>query len=159
MDPKTNLPPGYIPVEEAVEIIKANTRENPAIDMDYTVAHLQWIETGGNFRIPRIKRLAPEKIYKTKRGNTVEYVEIGEYNVRIENSFDKELLRKTIRDKYAELTHKQYKEIVTRARSTVADDAEGKDAVRPRANKPIAKEGASIGSSETVTTNGDSLTV
>ena len=46
-----------------------------------------------------------------------------------------------------------------RAMSTVADDAQGREAVRPRANKPIAKEGTNIGGGETVTSNGEGLQV
>lgn len=159
MQPNINLPPGFISVDEAVKLINSDTRENPVIDMDYLAAHLNWIETGGNIRIPRIRRLKPEEIRKTKRGKIIEYEHIGDENVQILTSFDKELLRKTIRDKYAELTHKEYKEITTKAKSTVADDAEGKEAVRPRTNRPIAKEGQSIGGGEVITSNGDNLVV
>ena len=39
------------------------------------------------------------------------------------------------------------------------DDAEGQNAVRPRANTPNTKEGDFIGGGNTVTTNGDNLSV
>lgn len=150
-----NLAPGFKTVEEVCELIKSDTRQNPVIDMDYLVSRIKWIETGHNFRIPKIRRLAADEIYKTKRGKVVEYENIGDVYVYIATNFDKELLRKTILDKFRELVGREYRETVVRATSTVADDAEGRNAVKPRPNKPIAKEGSSIGSGSVSTSNGD----
>ena len=160
MTPNKNLSPGFVTVDEACEIIKTDTRKNPVVDMDYLVAHIVWIETNHNFRIPKIRRLAPEEIYKTKRGKTVEYEHTGDIYVYLATNFEKELLKKTILDKFKELVGHEYKEVGVKARSTVADDAQGKAAVQPRVNlKPIAKEGAVIGGGETITSNGQGLTV
>ena len=79
--------------------------------------------------------------------------------VSINTNFEKELLKKTILDKYRELVRLEYKEAGVRAVSTGADDAQGRAAVQPRVNKPIAKEGSTIGEGTTVTSNGDGLTV
>ena len=152
---KAELSPGFIEVDQAVELIKSDTRENPVVDMDYLIEHVKWVETAHNFRIPRIKKLKPEEVYKTRRGKIVDYETIGEVNIYIATSFEKELVRKTIYDKYRELVGHEYRELGVKARSTVADDAQGRDAVRPRVNKPIAKEGQSIGSGEVATSNGD----
>lgn len=159
MSPNSNLSPGFITVEEACELIKSDTRQNPVVDMDYIVSRKKWVETAHNFRIPKVRRLAPNEVYRTKRGKLVEYETIGEANVFLATNFDKELLIKTINDKYRELMGREYKELTTKAVSTVADDAQGRDAVRPRANKPIAQEGQSIGGGQTVTTNGQGLEV
>lgn len=159
MSPNSNLSPGFITVEEACELIKSDTRQNPVVDMDYIVSRKKWIETAHNFRIPKVRRLAPNEVYRTKRGKVVEYETIGEANVYLATNFDKELLIKTINDKYRELMGREYKELTTKAVSTVADDAQGRDAVRPRSNKPIAQEGQSIGGGQIVTTNGEGLTV
>lgn len=160
MSPNNNLSPGFISVEDAVDLIKSDTREKPAVDMDYLVSHIVWIETNHNFRIPKIKRLDPEDVYRTKRGKMVEYENVGNVYVYIATNFDKELLKKTILDKFRELVGHEYKEAGVRARSTVADDAQGKAAVQPRNNtKPIAKEGAIIGGGEVITSNGENLSV
>lgn len=160
MSPKNNLSPGFVTIDEAVELIKSDTRQNPVVDMDYLILKKKWIETAHNFRIPRVRRLAPQDVYRTKRGKIVEYETIGEVNVYVATNFDKELLIKTINDKYRELVGHEYKEINTRAMSTVADDAQGRDAVRPRPNaKSIAQEGASIGGHGITTTNGEGITV
>lgn len=159
MSPTSNqLSPGFIDVDAACELIRSDTRENPVVDMDWLVAHVVWLDRNGpahNFRIPRVRRLSKDEIYKTKRGQLVEYEHIGDANVYIATAFEKELLKKTILDKKRELTGREYKEIFTKGRSTVADDAQGTAAVRPRVNKPIAQEGSNIGSGTTAVSNGD----
>ena len=161
MNPSTNqLSPGFVEVDKAVELIKTDTRENPVVDMDYLIAHTNWIETSHNFRIPKIRMLKPEEVRRTKRGKIIEYENIGDVYVYIATNFERELLKKTIYDKYRELVGHEYKELGVRARSTVADDAQGKAAVQPRNNtKPIAKEGAVISGGEVITSNGENLSV
>ena len=160
MQPNTNLSPGFIEVSEACKIIESDSRENPVVDMDYLISHVVWIETGHNFRIPKIRRLKPEEFKKTKRGQVIEYENIGDIYVYLATNYQTELLKETIYAKYRELVGHDYKEAGVIARSTVADDAQGKAAVRPRNNpKPIAKEGSSIGEGRTETSNGDGLSV
>ena len=153
------LSPGFISVDEACELIKSDTRENPVVDMDYLVSRLKWVETAHNFRIPKIRRLKPEEAYRTKRGKVIEYENTGDAYIYIATNFEKELVRKTILDKFRELVGHEYKEQTVRAMSTVADDAEGKAAVKPRTNKPIAKEGQSISSGNIINSNGENLSV
>lgn len=156
------LPPGFISIDDAIALIKSDTRENPVVDMDYLAAHKIWLDRNGpahNFRIPKIKKLPEDKIYKTKRGKYVYFEHTGDVYVQINTAFENELLKKTIMDKYKELVGHEYRELVSRGVSTVADDAEGRNAVTPRARKPMAKEGDSIGSGETITTNGEGVSV
>ena len=159
MNGSSNLAPGFISIDDAVALIKSDTRSNAVVDMDYIVSRINWIEVNHNFRLPKIRRLKADEIYRTKRGKIVEYEHTGDVYVSIMTNFDKELLKKTIRDKYRELVGHEYKEKITRGISTVADDAEGRQAVQPRMNKPIAKEGDSIGDHGITTTNGADLTV
>jgi len=159
MQPNTKLSPGFVEVDKACELIKSDTRDNPVVDMDYLVGHIVWIETSHNFRIPKVRRLNPDEVYTTKRGKVIEYENTGDVYVYIATNFEKELLKKTILDKYRELVGHEYRQAGIKARSTVADDAQGTAAVKPRMNKPIAKEGAVIGSGETITSNGDGITV
>lgn len=150
------LSPGFVEIDKAVELINSDTRENPVVDMDYLIGHTVWIESNHNFRIPKIRRLAPEEVRRTKRGKVIEYENIGDVYVYIATNYQKELLKKTIYDKYRELVGHEYKEAGVKARSTVADDAQGRAAVQPRVNaKPIAKEGTIIGEGTTATSNGD----
>ena len=159
MNPNNTLAPGFISVEAACKLIKSDTREKPVVDMDYLVNKIVWIETNHNFRIPKIRRLSKDEIYRTKTGRYVEYENVGDVYVAINTNYEKELLKKTILDKFRELVGREYKEAGVRAVSTVADDAEGRAAVQPRKNKPIAKEGQSIGSGDVVNSNGAGLEV
>lgn len=155
----TTLAPGFVSIDDAVALIKSDTREKPVVDMDYLVSKIVWIEVNHNFRIPKVRRLSADEVYRTKRGKVIEYENTGNVYVSINTNFEKELLKKTILDKYRELVGREYKEAGVRAVSTVADDAQGRAAVQPRVNKPIAKEGSTIGEGTTVTSNGENLTV
>ena len=162
MQPKKDLPPGFISIEDAVELIKSDTRDNPVVDMDLLATKKVWLDRNGpahNFRIPLIKALKENEIYKTKRGQYKYFETTGEVYVQINTPFENELLKKTIMDKYKEETGREYQELFSRGMSTVADDAEGRNAVAPRVRKPMTKEGDSIGSGETITTNGEGLVV
>ena len=154
-----NLPNGFITAQEAVELIKSDTKEKPVVDIDYMVAHTRWLDAGKNFRIPKIRLQAPEERKRDARGNIHIIEHIGDVYVEVKDNYEKELIRKTLNDKYYEMTNKEYAELKTRGVSTVADDAEGQSAVRPRANTPNTKEGDFIGGGNTVTTNGANLTV
>ncbi len=159
MSPQKKLSNGFSTVKEAIEAIEAATRDNPGVDMDYLIRHKVWLDRNGpnhNFRIPKIKRLSPEDIYVTKRGNTIEYVDNGEINVFIETPLENELLKDAIVKKYEELVGHEYRELISRGVSTVSND----DGItKPRTRKPFAKEGDTIGSGETLTSNGDNLQV
>lgn len=161
MNPTNNqLPTGYISVDAAVELIKSDTREHPVVDMDYLIGHTDWIETNHGFRIPKVRKLEQSEVRRTRYGKIIDYEIVGEENVRIDTNYQKELLKKTISDKYRELVGHEYRAATVKARSTVADDAQGRAAVQPRNNaKPIAKEGTTIGSGETITSNGEGISV
>lgn len=157
---KQNLRPGFISIEDACDLIKSDTRENPVVDMDYLSSHTVWIETNNTFRIPKVRKLKPEEVRRTRYGKVVDEEKIGDVYVEVVTNYQKELLKKTILDKFRALTGREYQEAKVKARSTVADDAQGKAAVQPRNNnKPIAKEGAVIGDGAIMDTNGQGLSV
>lgn len=160
MNPNSNntLPPGFISVEDAVELIKSDTREDPKVDTQYLMDNLRWIDVQRNVRIPRLRKLPADKVYRTPQGKVISFERPGSVNVAVSSAYERELLKETIRNKFKELSGQEYQEQFVRASSTVADDAQGKEAVRPRANKPIAEPGSAIGGGE-VTTNGEGITV
>lgn len=157
---QNNLPPGFISIDEAVELIKSDTRDEPVVDMDYLIMKTVWIETNHNFRIPKIKKLPAKEVYRSKRGNIIEFEHTGDVYVMINTNYEKEFLKKTIFDKYRELVGHEYIEAGVRSISTVADDAQGRAAVQPRKTKnPIAKEGAIISGGEEIMSNGEGVSV
>lgn len=163
MQNNANLPKGFITVEDAVELIKKSTRKVPVVDMDYIRDSYNWIETGKNFRIPLIRMLTEEEyIEASKRPNRTGRVpdteHTGDANVYVATNYEKELLKKTIDDKYQELTGHEYRKANVRGVSTVADDAQGRSAVRPHKNKPNLEDGGSIIGTHGVS-NGEGLNV
>lgn len=138
------LPKGFISIGEAVELINSDSREEAKVDTKWLVGHVDWIEEAHNFRIP---------LLKTKDGKLLK---CGSKFVQIMNSYDKEVMKKVIRDHYRDLVGREYQAQNVRAVSSVADDSVA-GGVRPRKSKPIAKEGQVIGTGETITTNGANL--
>ena len=91
------LSPGFSTVDQAVELIKQDNRQNPVVDMDWLVAHIKWIETAHNFRIPKIRRLSADEVYRTKRGRLKEYETTGEVNCLRERATEKNYPRQVPR--------------------------------------------------------------
>lgn len=141
------LPKGFISIDDAIELINSDTRSNAKVDTKWLVRHIDWIEEAHNFNIPLVK---PDP--KSKRGITV----VGWKSVQILNSYDKEVMKRAIRNHYRDMVGREYEAPSVRAVSSVADD-EVSTGVRPRRAKPIAKEGQTIGTGETITTNGANL--
>lgn len=140
------LPKGFISLEDAIALIHSDTRADAKVDTKYLVSHLDWIEENHNFRIPLMKTTdkGPVKLHLSK------YVEIR-------TAYDREALKRAIRDHYRDMVGHEYEAPAIRSLSTVADEEETGGNVRPRRRKPIAKEGAIIGAGETTTTNGADL--
>lgn len=141
------LPKGFISIDDAIELINSDTRSNAKVDTKWLVRHIDWIEEAHNFRIPLAKSDP-----KSKRGITV----VGSKFVQIINSYDKEVMKRAIRNHYRDMVGREYQAPTVHAVSSVADD-EVASGVRPRRAKPIAKEGQTIGTGETITTNGANL--
>ena len=139
------LPKGFISIQEAVTLINSDTRSDAKVDTKWLVSHIDWIEESHNFRIPLMKTTADKKV-----------VRIGSKYVEIRDAFDKETMKRAIRDHYRDMVGHEYAAPAVRAVSSVADDEVG-SGVRPRKSKPIAKEGQTIGTGETITTNGANL--
>lgn len=139
------LPKGFISIEEAVELINSDTRSDAKVDTKWLVSHVDWVEEAHNFRIPLLKTTADKKIVKC-----------GSKFVQIMNAYDKEVIKRAIRNHYRDLVGHEYQAQNVRAISSVADDSVA-GGVRPRKSKPIAKEGQVIGTGETITTNGANL--
>lgn len=156
-----NTPKGFLTVEEACELIKSDTRSDAKVDTKYLVSHINWIETQHNFRIPLVRTATKEDIeaqLKARPGvRPKPIVETGSVYVAIETAFQRELLAQTIRDHYRDLAGKEFEEERVRAVSTVADEEGSGMKVNPRKSTPIAKEGDTINSGHTMTTNSDGM--
>lgn len=139
------LPKGFISLTDAATLINSDTRAEAKVDTKWLVSHIDWIEEAHNFRIPLMKTTSDKKVVRN-----------GSKFVEIRTSYDKEFLKKIIRDHYRDMVGREFEAPNVRAVSSVADDEVG-SGVRPRRSRPIAKEGQTIGTGETITTNGADL--
>lgn len=154
---RSSLPNGFITVEDAVDLIKTNTFEKPTVDIKYLVGHLDWVEVAHNFRIPKVRLVTKEEyaelLKKFPGRRPSELTSVADEYVTLRTSYEVELLKKTIRDNYRNITGHAYNKANTRGITTVIDEEKGTDAA-PRATKnTIAKEGSVIGTGSTVSTN------
>ncbi|MDO5497801.1 MAG: hypothetical protein Q4F45_07950, partial [Alistipes sp.] len=69
---------------------------------------------------------------------------IGSKYVEVRSAYDREALKRAIRDHYRDMVGHEYAAPSVQSLSTVADEEETGGNVRPRRRKPIAKEGALI---------------
>lgn len=158
-----NLPKGFITVDEACELIRSDSKTDAKVDTKYLVQHLDWIEVSRNFRIPKVRTATEEDIKLFMQKNPGRRpratVEVGSVYVAIETPYQKELLAKTIRDHYRDMVGREYMQRKTRSITTVADEEGSGMRVQPRVNpNSIAKEGDTISSGRTMTTNSEGMT-
>lgn len=151
------LPNGFISVDDAVALINSDKRDDAKVDTQWLAGHIDWIEEAHNFRIPIVRFAtkaeidAQMKATPGRRPNGL--INLGSKYVQINTSFEKELLKKAIRDHYREMAGREYEQETTRGISTVMDEETG-GSERPRKTKrTIAKEGETIGTGGSRTTN------
>lgn len=143
MQPATR--PGFLSLEDAVALINSDSRSDAKVDTKWLVSHIDWIEEAHNFRIPLLKTTSDKRI-----------VPCGSKYVEVTGGYEKETLKRTIRNHYRDMVGHEYDAPKVHAVSSVVDD-EVASGARPRRSKPIAKEGQAIGTGETITTNGANL--
>lgn len=81
-------PNGFITTKEAIELVKAHSKENPVVDLKFLVVNRDYIEKARNFTIKLVE----------KSGSKV--VPAGVIYARISNDADKYTLREEIKQAY-----------------------------------------------------------
>lgn len=148
---------GFISVNDAVALINSDKRDDAKVDTQWLAGHIDWIEEAHNFRIPVVRFATREEIEAQRKAHPGRrpngLISLGSKYVEISTSYEKELLKKTIRDHYREMAGREYAQEITRGISTVMDEETG-NSERPRkTKKTIAKEGETIGTGSSRTTN------
>lgn len=155
---KSNLPNGFLTIDEAVALIKTNTYDKPTVDIQWMIGNIDHVEELHNFNIRKVHLISKEELEKYIKDHhgrrPDDLVRDGTVYVYVATTYEKELLKKALKDNYRATSGREYKERHTRGVSTVKDEEAG-NSERPRiAKKTIAKEGEIIGaSSGPVTTN------
>ena len=148
---------GFISVNDAVALINSDKRDDAKVDTQWLTGHIDWIEEAHNFRIPVVRFATKEEIEAQRKAHPGRrpngLINLGSKYVEITTSYEKELLKKTIRDHYREMAGREYAEETTRGISTVMDEETGNSERPRRTKKTIAKEGETIGTGGSRTTN------
>lgn len=107
------LPKGFLSFSEALNLIQAETRDNPRVDISRLTKNLKWLEAKHNFSIFLLKRDANGQI-----------VSNGNRPVQIANDYEATTMEHAIREKYKELARREYSDDGIHKISTMVTDAE-----------------------------------
>lgn len=151
------LPKDFIDINEAVALINSDKRDDAKVNTQWMAEHIDHIEEYRNFRIPLVRFATESEIEKKMRmypGRRPSYlVDIGSKWVHINTSYEKELLKETIRKHFRDTSGRDFIKSNTRGVSTVMDEETGSNERPRRTKKTIAKEGETIGAGSSRTTN------
>lgn len=108
------IPIGFISVDDAIKLIKADRRDNATVDLSWLVRNFRWIEPAHNFTIKLMKTdPATGRAYHTGK-TTVQFPSAGASgsNLQVES------FKETIRNAYRERTKKEIEEGAVRSITT-----------------------------------------
>lgn len=134
------LSKGFIPVDQAIELIKKDTRDDATVDLDFMVKNIHYIQDNKNFRIPLMKSDERKIAHR-----------VGSVYVYIQTAYQKEALKQTIRDAFKERTNRDINpDGVVYNKTTVQDD-EYNAGARIKSNpNPTTKANDNLGNGETL---------
>lgn len=92
MEQNPRLMPGFVTVDKAIELVKADTRDRAVVDLQFLVNNIPYMKVGRNYNI---------RLLKTVDGKVVRD---GTVYVQIANDYDKQILLRAITDAYNERT-------------------------------------------------------
>lgn len=98
MQNKSAVPTGYISVQEAIELIKRDKRDNATVDLSFMARNFHWISLNHTFNIPLMKHVNGKA------------VSAGRTGVVLTSNLDLELFKQAIRDAYRERTKREIDE-------------------------------------------------
>lgn len=113
MQQQGSLPKSFLSFQEVVDLIQAETRETPRVDISRLAKNLKWLEAKHNFTIFLLKR--------DEKGNIVPN---GNRPVQIASDYEANTLEHIIREKYKELARQEYSNDGTHRISTMVTDSE-----------------------------------
>lgn len=127
------LSPGFITIDEAVKLIKKDTRKNATVDLAWMANNIDYINEFKNFQIPLMK--SDEKGYAHKNGRVYVFVA---------NSYDKEILKHAIRVAYKTRTGVEANVDAVHDRTTVYDPEHNTSSHIKKSPHPNTEKGAAL---------------
>lgn len=92
------LPPGFIPVEDAIAIIKADKRDDATVDLQFLVNNLPYLKAKHRYNIRLLKTVKDEKTGQPK------VVRNGTTYVFLPTEYDVQILYRAIAEAYEDRT-------------------------------------------------------
>lgn len=123
----------FITVQEAMDLIKSHTEENPVVNLKAIMENYNWAELFHNFNIPLVT--------KNSKG---EVVENGNRFITFERELDVLLFKEAAMARFREIKAGEYDEeaIINPTRSiTTVSDPKNNPGARPQVNTNGAKVG------------------
>lgn len=123
----------FITVQEAMDLIKSHTEEEPVVDLKFIMNNYNWVELFHNFNIPLVTKDSKGKV-----------VANGNRFVTFERELDVLLFKETAMARFREIRGAEYDEeaITNPIRSiTTVSDPKTNPGARPQRNENGAKVG------------------
>lgn len=141
----SNLPNGFITIQEAIDLINEDTRSDAKVDTAFLVAGIPYLRVGGTYNIRKMKHVNGRAVYD------------GERFVLIETEYDRTMLEHAIVEHYkkmsGDMTYDPEKAGLKNL-STAVDDEENPSGRIIRQKKAMTKAGDDITEHATRVTNG-----
>lgn len=158
----TQLPNGFIAMDQAIELIKKDTPSQATVDLDWMANNIDYIQEFKNFQIPLARNATQEEIDAQKQerlqhpGMRIRPIVITEKAyVQINDVYEKEALKRAIRMAYKSHTGREVNVDKVHNKTTVFDPEHNSNS-RPMVSKyENTEKGADLGRGEVAGVNLD----
>lgn len=137
----TQLPNGFITIDQAIELIKKDTPSQATVDLDWMTNNIDYIQEFKNFQIPLARNATQEEIDAQKQerllhpGMRIRPIVITERAyVQINDTYEKEALKRAIRMAYKDHTGREANVDKVHNKTTVFDPEHNSNS-RPMVSK------------------------
>lgn len=99
MQNSQQLPAGFVTVEEAINLIKKDKRDDAVVDLQFLVRNIPFLQTKHNYNIRLLKTVTDPNTKQRK------VVRNGSVYVTLRTDYDTQILLRAIKDAYEERTN------------------------------------------------------
>ena len=152
----TQLSPGELTLEQAVELIKKDTPSEATIDLTWMANNIDYIREFNNFRIPLARNATAEEIAERKKmraqhpGFIVSPITVTNKDayVKVVDVYTKETLKRAIKEAYRDHTKRELEVDKVHNKTTVFDPEHNTQARVQVSKNPNTEKGDNLGGGE-----------
>lgn len=127
------LAPGFITIDEAINLINKDTRDKATVDLDWMANNIDYVNEFKNFQIPLMD--SDERGYAYRKGEAYVYVA---------TAYEKEVLKHAIREAYRNRTGREANVDKVHDRTTVYDPENNSASKIVTSPHPNTEKGATL---------------